>query len=98
MSVLFEYAIAQYKEIRQEFEVYREGQHALAEHDCNARLLSKEAMALGIDSYSLFIGPRARAERWASEELRDWWAVHGRLTYAEFERQHVDRLYEEVAA
>lgn len=94
MSVLFEYAIAQYREIRQDFEVYREGQHARAEHDCNARLLSKEAMAAGIDSYSLFIGPRARAERWASEELRDWWAQHGRLTYAEFERQHVQSIYE----
>lgn len=89
-SVTFAYAIAQWRSLRAEFELYREQAHAAATTACNGHLLNREAVARGIDSYSLFIGSHARAERWASDELREWWQAHGRLTFAEFERQHLE--------
>lgn len=89
-SLTFQYAIAQWRSLRAEFELYREAQHAAASHACNGVLLNADARARGIDSYSLFIGPSARAERWASEELREWWASNGRMTFQDFESQALE--------
>lgn len=36
---------------------------------------------------TLFMGPELRAQAYASEELRDWWEQHPRLTFEDFERQ-----------
>lgn len=55
-----------------------------AENDLNGHLLSPQARARGIDPLSLFSGPAARVRRWASEDLRRWWADHPRVTFAEF--------------
>jgi len=80
-------AFDRWREVRDEFELYRMAQFEAAEHATRGNLLSAEARARGIDAWSLFIGPHARAQRWASEELREWWREHGRLTFAEFEEQ-----------
>lgn len=97
MSVIFEAALDQYRACRKAFEDYREGQYARALDDCAGVLLNREGKAQRVDTYSLFIGSHQRADRWASEELRAWWARHGRMTYAEFERQYVDRMWGEAA-
>lgn len=92
MSLTFDSAIAIWRGLRAEFELYRECQHQAATEDCNAVLLNRDALARGIDSYSLFIGPRARAERWASPELVEWWQSHGRMTFAEYEAQRLEEI------
>jgi hypothetical protein len=40
----------------------------------------------------------ARAMRLASEELRDWWAVNGRITFAEWQRQAREQRPDTVGA
>jgi len=62
--------------------VYR--QYLDAEDACRGYLLNKKAVADGIDPISLFSGPARIAHARASDELREWWAQHGRLTQAEF--------------
>ncbi|MFJ2909364.1 phage minor capsid protein [Streptomyces sp. NPDC087228] len=65
--------------------VYR--QYLDAEDACRGYLLNKKAQADGIDPMSLFSGPARIAHARASEELREWWKQHGRLTQAEFIEQ-----------
>lgn len=62
--------------------VYR--QYLDAEDACRGYLLNKKAIADGIDPASLFSGPARIAHARASDELREWWTKHGRLTQAEF--------------
>ncbi|MCZ4324770.1 hypothetical protein [Brachybacterium paraconglomeratum] len=94
MSVTVTAALASWRAMRDEFELYREAAYTRAVADCRGVLLTPAAVAAGISAYSLFIGPEARALRWASEELREWWAEHGRPTVAEFEAAwHDDRYY-----
>lgn len=58
-----------------------------AEADTNGYLLSNAGEAAGIDPRELFTGPAARARKWASDELLEWWDAHGRLTFDEFAAQ-----------
>lgn len=94
MSAIFDAAVEQYHACKKEFEVYREGQYRRALNDLGGALLNRDGQRKGIDTWSLFIGPRRRAERWASEELVEWWARHGRMTYAQFEAQYVEQIWE----
>ncbi|MER7726397.1 phage minor capsid protein [Streptomyces sp. NPDC096323] len=72
---------AQAREMYAEY-VYR--QYLDAEDACRGYLLNKKAQTDGIDPMSLFSGPARIAHARASDELREWWAKHGRLTQAEF--------------
>ncbi|MEE2041269.1 phage minor capsid protein [Nocardiopsis sp. CT-R113] len=69
---------------REQYRLYVHRQVVSAEHATNGYLLTAEGQRRGIDPETLFSGPRARAERWASEELRQWWDQHGRLTFEDF--------------
>ncbi|MGM7423007.1 hypothetical protein [Cellulosimicrobium sp. CpK407] len=97
MSVIFEAALDQYRACREAFEDYREGQYRRALDELGGVLLNRDGQRERVDTYSLFIGSHQRADRWASEELRGWWARHGRMTYAEFERQYVEQMWGEAA-
>lgn len=56
-----------------------------AERWTRGNLLSREARARGVDPVGLFSGQRTRARRYASEELKRFWAeVAPRQTYAEW--------------
>ncbi|MEV6073967.1 phage minor capsid protein [Streptomyces sp. NPDC052069] len=72
---------AQAREMYAEY-VYR--QYLAAEDACNGYLLNKRAQSEGIDPAGLFSGPARIAYARASDELKEWWAEHGRLTQAEF--------------
>ncbi|MEU8378700.1 hypothetical protein [Streptosporangium sp. NPDC048865] len=55
-------------------------------------LLNRAGVAAGIDPKSLWAGNSARAAKYASEELKRWWADRpngGRQTYAEWRAQWV---------
>jgi hypothetical protein len=58
-----------------------------AEAATNGHMLSPAGRAAGIDPYSLFSGPRSRAAKWASDELKEWWEQNGRPTFTEFKGQ-----------
>jgi hypothetical protein len=54
-----------------------------AEDATNGYLLNKAGQRAGIDPRSLFTGNEARARRYASPELLEWWDQNGRPTLAE---------------
>ncbi|MFC8733586.1 hypothetical protein ACFT5B_14250 [Luteimicrobium sp. NPDC057192] len=89
MSAIFDDAIALWRDVRDAFELYREAQYERAELATRGHLLNHEARERGVSAWSLFIGPERRAHRWASDELREWWAKNGRMTFAEFERTYL---------
>lgn len=89
MSVIIEEAMARWNEMRDDFELFRHAQYERAAEDCRGELLNRLGQADGVDPYSLFIGSTARAAKYASEELREWWLEDGnhRMTVEAFERQ-----------
>lgn len=49
-----------------------------AETVCAGVLLNARGVQAGIDPFTLWSGPQDRAEAYASEELREYWRLHGR--------------------
>lgn len=69
---------------REAYRLFIERTYVQAETELRGVMLTPEGERAGVDPMSLFSGPRARAERYASEELRAWWDEHGRLTFADY--------------
>jgi hypothetical protein len=55
-----------------------------AETYCRGYMLSREGQAAGVTEWSLWSGPAKRAERYASEELLNFWLEHPRMTVTEY--------------
>lgn len=72
----------------EEYRLYLEGQWTLAEEATRGNLVNKKGEARGIDGRSLWTASNATRQRYASEELRDYWNRHGILTRREFGRAH----------
>lgn len=88
----------------EEYQQYLGAQMQRAENELSVLLNNAnlaEARKKGIDIYQLFTGPYHVAQKYASEELKDWWLVNGRETlgswrYKAFHRPtdkvHADRV------
>lgn len=87
MSVILTDAFAAYRAMREDFELHRRATFARAHAELRGELLNARGRAADIDPSSLFMGPHARVERYASEELQRWFALHGRPTVEQFETQ-----------
>ncbi|MBX6356326.1 MAG: phage capsid protein [Micromonosporaceae bacterium] len=74
-------------EARRMYDEYVYRQMLAADEACNGILLNPKARAAGVSPLSLFSGPARIAYARASDELKEWWATHGRLTQAEFIEQ-----------
>jgi hypothetical protein len=83
-------ALAQWRETRAAYQDYLEAQYAAAVDATNGNLLNARGKAAGIHGHTLFMGTTARAHAYASPELLEWWAVHGRLTFQAFAEQHLE--------
>jgi hypothetical protein len=59
-------------------------QYIAAEDATRGHMVTPAGQAAGIDPHELFSGPAARARKWASDELKEWWDEHGRLTYDDY--------------
>lgn len=66
---------------REEYDSYVVTSYLAAEDVCRGELLNRAGTAAGIDPTSLFSGPASRVRKYASEELRSWFAQNGRYTY-----------------
>lgn len=75
------------REAREMYDEYVYRQYLAAEAACNGYLLNKKAVSAGHSPLSLFSGPARIAYSRASDELKEWWQQHGRLTQAEFIEQ-----------
>lgn len=60
-----------------------------AESATNGHLLNARGRAQHVDPLTLFSGPRAVADAYASEELQRHWGATGRVTFADFTEQAV---------
>lgn len=72
------------RQARELYDEYVYTQYLKAEEDCRGNLLSQRGQAAAWTPISLFSGPARIAYPNASDELKEWWAEHGRLTQAEF--------------
>jgi hypothetical protein len=96
-SPLFAQFLAQWAQVRDEYEDYRLSAYEEAAEACRGSLLNARGRALGIDSLSLFMGNQSRAYAYASAELLDHWATHPRVTFAQFEAQRAPEFAPEAA-
>lgn len=87
MSAIMDAAFETYRMMRADFELLRHSRFLRAHTELRGELLNTAGRSSNIDPASLFLGPWARVERYASEELQGWFAQHGRLTVEEFETQ-----------
>lgn len=79
------------QQAREDYEAYVVERYVQAETDCRGHLLNRAGRAADVDPYSLFSGRYARVRRYGSEELREWFGRHGRLTWTEFRWQALHR-------
>lgn len=75
------------REARDLYDDYVYTQYLAAEEDCRGYLLNKKYETQAVSPESLFRGPARIAYARASDELKEWWTEHGRLTQAEFIQQ-----------
>jgi hypothetical protein len=87
VSAIFARAAEQWQDMRRDYERELSHQYLKALEGTGGVLVNKEGRALGIDGYTLLSGPLARAQRYASWELQEWWESHPRLTLAVYESQ-----------
>ncbi|MGO2037841.1 MAG: hypothetical protein ACTH2U_15310 [Brevibacterium sp.] len=87
MSAIMDAAFETYRMMRADFELYRHSRFLRAHTELHGELLNAAGRDARIDPASLFIGPRSRVVRYASEELTGWFEQHGRITVEEFETQ-----------
>lgn len=87
MSAIMDAAFETYRAMRADFELYHHSRYLRAHTELRGELLNTAGRAAHIDPGSLFLGPGSRVERYASEELKAWFAEHGRVTVEEFETQ-----------
>lgn len=93
MSAIMREAFERWQEMRDEFELVRHAQYERAVADCRGELVNRRGRENRVDPYSLFLGPVARAQAYASEELIEWWSRGGanrRWTLRAFEEQWLD--------
>ena len=80
--------LSQWRESRAAYQDYLEAQHDAAEAACNGVLVNQRGRWAHVHPASLFLGPWARVQAYASTELLEWFWEHGRLTFEEWEAQH----------
>ena len=84
---------------RRMYDEYVHLSYMRAEARANGHLLSPAGRAAHIDPVTLFSGQRARARKYASEELKRFWAeVEPRQTYTEFRAAVLGRASDKKAA
>jgi hypothetical protein len=62
-----------------------------AERETRGHMLNAKGRAAGVDPRTLWTGTERRAYAYASEELRNYWDHHGRLTGAEWRKQQASQ-------
>lgn len=69
---------------RSAFRAALDEQYVAAEAATNGYLLTAEGQRRGLEPRDLWRRNETYARRWASDELKQWWDDHGRLTFDEY--------------
>lgn len=86
-SAIFKQAASDWARMRDDFEKHIEQAYNRALEGTGGVLVNKLGRALHIDGLELFTGPENRAMKYASEELKEHWKKHPRVTLAQYEHQ-----------
>jgi hypothetical protein len=62
-------------------------QYLQADEECRGNLVNRRGYAAGVSDWSLWSGPESRAMAYATEELREFWYTHPRITVEAYRRQ-----------
>lgn len=74
--------------VRAEWHELAYSDYLAAEAECRGELVNRAGVAAGVrDGFALWSGPRAIAERYATDELLEWWLTHPRVTVGEYSAQ-----------
>lgn len=87
MSVIFQTAALLWRDMSEDYRDAIEADFIRASRVIGGAMLTTEARRMGITEHSLFRGPAARAYRFASPELIEWWENHPRRDRATFENE-----------
>lgn len=79
------------QQCRADYDLHVETAYQMAEDECRGVMLNARGKANKVDPYTLFSGPVHVAKAYASEELQAWWGRNGRLTYAAYRSQFLNR-------
>lgn len=69
---------------RKGFTAETKARYKAAEDATNGHMLNNTGRSMGVDPASLMTGSEARARKYASPELKEWFDQHGRPTFAEY--------------
>lgn len=75
---------ARWAVVYQEWYLWAYAQFLAAEDECRGYLLNKGGRSAGMDPWGLWTGSAAHAQRYASEELLEFWSAQPRRTVSEF--------------
>lgn len=92
LSAIFEIAASYWQDMKQDYQRHVDHQYLKALEECSGVLVNKEGRAQGIDGFTLFSGPTARAQKYASEELLEFWEKYPRRTMAQFEEKWIQGM------
>jgi hypothetical protein len=95
-STIFENAARQWHEMRSDFLGHVDNEYDKALEACSGVLVNKEGRALHVDGYTLFTGTQRRADKYASEELKEYWGTHPRLSLEDYELLWLSGQLQEV--
>jgi hypothetical protein len=70
--------------VNAEWFLWAHHQFTAAEDECRGYLLNAAGRAAGLDPWALWSGPAARVEKYASDELRDFWLTRPRVTVMQY--------------
>lgn len=87
ISSIFKQAAAQWHEMRSDYLSHIDSEYDKALEACSGVLVNKEGRAQCVDGYDLFKGSQYRADKYASEELKEYWQAHPRLSLMDYELQ-----------
>jgi hypothetical protein len=65
-------------------------QYLAAERETSGNLVNRRGVAAGVTDWSLWSGTEARARAYATEELRNFWDAHPRVTVTGYRQQASD--------
>jgi len=95
-STIFENAARQWHEMRSDFLGHVDNEYDKALEACSGVLVNKEGRALHVDGFTLFTGTQRRADKYASEELKEYWETHPRLSLEDYELLWLSGQLQEV--
>lgn len=84
-SAIFAKAAEEWQVMKQDYLNHVDYQYLRAVEECSGVLVNSDGRARGIDGFDLFSGPQSRAEKYASEELLEFWREYPRLTMSQYE-------------